>query len=78
MIGVRIREHLFADADAYHADCFQVLVRHPVERIEEPLELPARLNEFAVRRGGDAEARRDRKARSGQLAQVCTLPADLG
>ena len=69
---------MFADADAYGADRVQVLVRHPLERVEERLELPARLNEIAVRRGGDAEAWGDREACPRQLAQVRAFPADLG
>ena len=50
----------------------------PLERIEERLELPARPKEFAVRRGGDAEAPRHREACPRQFAQVRTLPAHLG
>src|SRR5262249_46464224 len=38
----------------------------------------ARPDEVAVRRGGDAEARRDWEAGSGQLAEVCALAADVG
>ena len=48
------------------------------ERIDARLELPARPNEFAVRRGADAKTRGDREACAGQLPQVRALPADLG
>jgi hypothetical protein len=68
---------MFADADACGADRVQVLVRHPLERIEEHVELAARLNQFAVRCDGDAEAWGDREACPGQLAQVRALPAHL-
>src|SRR5262249_39398602 len=65
------------DAGSEGTDRPQVLVRHPVERVQHRVEVAARPNEVEVRRGGGAEARGEPEGGARRRARLCALPADL-